>query len=425
MLPSMALAGSTRGARRLARAMVVLFLAAAVGLALAPWVQNVPGNGRVIALAPLERQQSIGAPVEGRIVRWHVAEGSRVKLGDLVGEIADNDPEILQRLEGERGAVQMRLEQGRTRSSALKTRVEQLDLFRRNELQVGQNRLSAAEDNVKAATQVVRSAEASLVAAKQNIDRQQMLVKKGLVAVRGVELAQQDYARAAAEVDRANAALGGAVNEKLARESDLLKIESDFRSRIEDARATLASANSEIANAQAEMQRTQVRVSRQSRQQILAPRDGTILRLLAQPGSEILKGGDPVALFVPESASLVVELLVNGNDVPLIHAGDKARLQFEGWPAIQFSGWPSVAVGTFGGVVTLVDSTDNGEGLFRILVQPDLDDEPWPEARYLRQGVRANGWVLLKEVPLGFEIWRQFNGFPPTINPKPEADGKP
>jgi hypothetical protein len=103
--------------------------------------------------------------------------------------------------------------------------------------------------------------------------------------------------------------------------------------------------------------------------------------------------------------------------MPMVMAGAPVRLQFEGWPALQFSGWPSVAVGTFGGRVVLVDPTDNGRGRFRVLVEPDERDEPWPSNRFLRQGVRANGWVLLNVVPLGFELWRQFNGFPPVISP--------
>jgi hypothetical protein len=73
-------------------------------------------------------------------------------------------------------------------------------------------------------------------------------------------------------------------------------------------------------------------------------------------------------------------------------------------------------VGTFGGEVILIDATDDGTGRFRILVAPDSGDEAWPETRYLRQGVRANGWVLLQQVKLGFELWRRFNGFPPTTN---------
>jgi hypothetical protein len=96
------------------------------------------------------------------------------------------------------------------------------------------------------------------------------------------------------------------------------------------------------------------------------------------------------------------------------------RLVFEGFPGVQFAGWPSVAVGTFGGTVDLVDATDNGQGAFRVLVLPDESEDPWPGDPYLRQGVKVNGWVLLNQVPLWYEIWRKLNGFPPTI-----ADGPP
>jgi hypothetical protein len=100
------------------------------------------------------------------------------------------------------------------------------------------------------------------------------------------------------------------------------------------------------------------------------------------------------------------------------------RIQFEGWPAVQFSGWPSVAVGTFEGKVALVDAADDGEGRFRILVLPSPDAR-WPETRYLRQGVRAVGWVLLEEVSLGYELWRTFNGFPPASSKAPTVTRYP
>ncbi|MFO0946254.1 MAG: hypothetical protein U1D30_09950 [Planctomycetota bacterium] len=130
-------------------------------------------------------------------------------------------------------------------------------------------------------------------------------------------------------------------------------------------------------------------------------------------------------ILVPHTDEPAVGAVTDGIDAPLVNAvkdraSDKdgevrVRLQFEGWPAVQFAGWPSVAVGTFGGIVKLIDATDDGYGRFRILVVPDPQDQPWPNAKYLRQGVRTNGWVLLNQVPLGWEIWRQLNGFPPAI----------
>jgi hypothetical protein len=175
----------------------------------------------------------------------------------------------------------------------------------------------------------------------------------------------------------------------------------------------------ELASARLALQPVEVRLNRQSTQTIYAPVDGVIFRLDVQPGSAVVKTGDGIASIVPEVTQPVAELWIDGNDLPLVRQGSKVRLQFEGWPAIQFVGWPSVAVGTFGGVVKLVDSTDDGKGKFRVLVEQDPQDEPWPQSRYLRQGVKAKGWVLLNTVRLGFEVWRQFNGFPQAADYEP------
>ena len=160
-----------------------------------------------------------------------------------------------------------------------------------------------------------------------------------------------------------------------------------------------------------------------------------VFRVNVTEGS-FVKTSVPMCVIIPKSKQLVVEMWVDGNDMPLIrerqvdengqllHSGSPVRLQFEGWPAIQFVGWPSVAVGTFGGEVVFVDATDNGQGLFRVLVAPDPDVIPgkegmmidWPESPIMRQGVQAQGWVLLERVPLWYEVWRQLNGFPPALH---------
>jgi membrane fusion protein, adhesin transport system len=111
---------------------------------------------------------------------------------------------------------------------------------------------------------------------------------------------------------------------------------------------------------------------------------------------------------------------------------------------------PSAAVGTFGGKVEFVDRFDDGSGKFRIMVLPDerpfatpegpivdwlrkkltfpkVSQAPnphaWPGNAWLRQGVRAKGWIVLDRVSLGFEVWRQLNGFPPTVQ-RPESSNK-
>ena len=197
--------------------------------------------------------------------------------------------------------------------------------------------------------------------------------------------------------------------------SDQQKIGNDTGAAIDDARASRASAVGEAGAAEAELARIDVRLARQETMVVRAPAPGTVLRLSGGVGGEMVKAGDSLLVFVPDTEHRAVELWVDGVDIPLIAEGRRVRIQFEGWPAVQFTGWPSVAVGTFGGRVTLIDATDDGQGRFRIVVTPDLRDEPWPSGRYLRQGVRANGWVLLDQVTLGYELWRRFNGFPPVV----------
>ena len=72
-----------------------------------------------------------------------------------------------------------------------------------------------------------------------------------------------------------------------------------------------------------------------------------------------------------------------------------------------------------------MDAIDDGKNRFRIIIVPDEEairsgrDEPWPSLDQLRPGAEVNGWVLLDVVSVGFELWRQFNAFPPTVNRGP------
>jgi multidrug efflux pump subunit AcrA (membrane-fusion protein) len=189
----------------------------------------------------------------------------------------------------------------------------------------------------------------------------------------------------------------------------------------EQARIRVEELRSRVAEASAELTRTEVNISRQSMQIVRAPRDGVILRVTAGDAATFINAGDIVATFVPDNAERAVELFVDGRDIALIRPGAKVRLQFEGWPVVQFSGWPSVAIGTFGGVVTAVDPSASTAGRFRVLVSEDTDDpHRWPDQDFVRFGSNARGWILLETVPVGYELWRQLNNFPPNF---PSGDG--
>jgi multidrug efflux pump subunit AcrA (membrane-fusion protein) len=306
-----------------------------LSMALLPWQQSAFGTGKVVAYVPSERSQTIDAPVDGRISKWHVLEGAQVKQGDPLVNVSDIDPQIMDRLRDELSASQARL----------------------------------------------RSLESALAASKSNLERQRSLFEQGLSSKRAVELAE-------IEANRLMADRGAAAGE---------------------------------------VARMQVRLSRQGAQTVVAPRDGIIQRILVPEGGPVFKTGDTLGILIPQTDQRAIEVWISGNDVPLVYPGRKARIQFEGWPAVQFSGWPSVAVGTFAGKVAFVDPLDNGEGRFRVLIVPDDSadsTDQWPSSLYLRQGVRANAWVLLDTVRVGYELWRQFNGFPPSQKSSPNAQGE-
>jgi hypothetical protein len=107
----------------------------------------------------------------------------------------------------------------------------------------------------------------------------------------------------------------------------------------------------------------------------------------------------------------------------LVTTGHPVRLLFEGWPAVQFVGLPGVSRGTFGGKVAFIDPTDDGKGKFRVVVVPDDEDAPWPDADHLRQGNRAKGLIVLRRVTAGYELWRRINAFP--LPPEVEKGDKP
>ena len=402
----MSLTGSTRFIHIFSRVLILLFAVAVIILLIVPWRQFVKGTGKVIAFDPLDRQVSVEAQVSGRIKVLSVVEGQKVKKGEVIAEIEDNDPNLLQNLESQRIAAESKIEFAKSKVEAYLSEIEQLELGKVQAIEVAEQKIEVAD--VKAKT------------AQLEFDRIMALFEKGLASRRDKEQTTLKRDTSAAELLSARASLG--------------KTATEFDSKISSKRTSLESAKGEVALAEKGLADAVSKVSKSDRQTILAPRDGVVLQVPVTEGS-YLKPGSPICSIVPETDERFVEVWVDGNDVALIEprkeengvvtAGSPVRLAFEGWPAMQVVGWPQRAVGTFGGEVMFIDATDDGEGRFRVVIAPTVDkvdrgdgkgvvDSSWPTdgERWLRQGVATKAWIMLDEVPLWFELWRQLNGFP-------------
>jgi len=457
-LPSLQLARTPQATRRLARGLAVLFCLLVPVLLLAPWTQTVHGTGRAIAFNPVQRPQFLVSPIEGRVKKWHVVEGDKVRAGQLVAELVDNDPRMLERLREQESLALLRMTLADGRVSDQRNRLRFVTDEREILLDEAQARTDQAQAQLLQFLQEIERAKADFVREEQSYARLDRLNRSKVgevVAKDQVEEAFRRFELARAQVPLVEARVK--FGQKVLDAAALQKQALDKRTQASIAAEALAlkSAESEQASVRQQYNTIKITVERQQSQFIQASADGTIFRLLAnaEAGGQLVRPGERLAVLVPDikptpsfapSAEqafaaaiggpaagmvaaltpgnypgIVAELHIDGNDLPLVRKGDRTLVQFEGWAAVQFAAYPEAAAGTFEGLVYLVDPTSDDRGQFRILVEP-APGANWPEEEYLRQGVRAQGWVLVKEVSLGYELWRQLNGFPPAREVKPK-----
>ncbi len=421
----------TRGFRKVSLFLLLLLAVIISCLILVPWQQSISGVGRVAVFSPMDRPQSIEAPFNARINHWQVREGQRVKSGQVLLTVSEIDPKYLdpdqlERLEMQRDALLARRDAAQARIASLQSQASYLQRSRSAAVPSARAKTLQALNKIDAAQQALTAARQNQTTAELNLTRIRELHQRGLRSTRDLELAEQSQVEAATRVDQAIASLEVARQDQNVAGFDQVKVNADTAATLSSAQAaianayeTLASTNSDLAKLEVEIQNLRQRVSQRN---IRAPRDGIVVRILQAGPGETVSEGDVLASLVPEKADQAVELLISDNDAPLVSVGRPVRLQFSGWPALQFSGWPAVAVGTFAGRVKVIDAVDDGTSRYRVWVEPDFEairagkEQAWPSSQYLRPGSEAVGWIMLDNVPLWFEMWRQFNAFPPTVS---------
>lgn len=433
-LHSLELIKTPHAMRPIAVALIVLALLLALALVFTPWQQSITGYGRVIVFSPMDRPQNIEAQIPGRLVRWNIVEGQMVKAGEIIGEIEDIDSKFLdqdqlKRLKLQRDYMQSGLAETISRESALHGQFNDMEKSRNLAIPVAVQRKSQAEDRLRAAEQNLEQAQQAVATAELNLKRLQELYEKGLRSKRDLELAELDLVTAKTRLESQRAGLDVASKDLQVAELDKDRVVNDTSAQLRSLQASQASVRETIAKSNGDLQKLQVDIGnlaqRLDQRLIKATRDGRVVRVAAVGQGKTVKAGDLLAVLAPTTNDQAVELWLSGYDAPLASVGRPVRLNFAGWPAVQFVGWPSIAVGTFAGKIKVIDAIDDGKNRFRIIVEPDSEairsgkEVPWPTLNQLRPGAETNGWVMLDTVSLGFELWRQFNAFPPTVDRGP------
>lgn len=396
-----------------------------------PWTQNIRVNGYVGTLNPDQKPQTVNSIIGGKIVKWFVREGDYVRKGDTIVEISEVKMEYFdtnlignytQQIDSKKDAIRSYEE----KVTALESRIKAVT-------EIGSIKISQSKNYYRQAKLKVQSDSIDLVAAQTDFNiskvqftRLEELYKQGLKSL--TDLEQRKL-----KLQQAEAKLLSAQNKYLTSQNQLLNADVEISSQSNQYTDNISKAESErletlskLFEARAEVTKMENMLDnyefRSGLYIITAPQNGFVARSSKSGLGEIIKEGDEVITIAPAEYEPAVEMYINPMDIPLMKKGQKVRVIFDGWPSIIFAGWPNLSVGTFGGVIVGMDYSISNNGKFRLLISPDKSDMPWPSV--LRIGSGAIGMILLNDVPIWYETWRQFNGFPPDFYTKEEKNRK-
>jgi membrane fusion protein, adhesin transport system len=401
---------------------IVLFL---------PWTQSVSAKGKVTTLSAASRPQSIHSVLGGSIEKWYVREGDLVKKGDTIAFLSEIKTDYFDPNIAERGNMQLKSKEASAnayeqKADALNRQIKILDNILTLKLAQTQNKYKQVLLKTTADSIDLQNAVANYTVAQQQYTRQAELYKQGLKSL--VELEQRELkvqetlAKKIAQENKLLVTRNEGINIKI----DLDGLRNENIEKVAKSQSDRFSALSGLYDAQSSISKLQTQATnyaiRAGMYYILAPQDGYITKLYKTGVREIVKEGDEVLIFTPHATDLAIDMYVSPIDAPLIQKGQIVRFVFDGYPAFVVSGWQAANTGTFGGKVLAIDKQLSENGKFRVLVVPDTTDRPWPPS--LRIGGGAQSLALLNNVPIWYEFWRQFNGFPPNFYEEEEQSAE-
>ncbi|MBD1398010.1 HlyD family efflux transporter periplasmic adaptor subunit [Pontibacter sp. JH31] len=405
---------------------IVLFLILCLFL---PWTQNIASRGTLTALNPQDRPQTVQSTIAGRIERWYVQEGQLVQKGDTIVSLSEVkekyfDPQLLDRLNEQVEAKEGAVEATEAKAVALENQIKALREGLKFSLAKGRNKIEQTRLKVQSDSMDVVAQRMEVEIAQNQFTRQEALYAQGLKSLTELETRRLKLQEAQAKLLAIQNKLASSRAELLNAYTELNSLQAEYGDKLAKAESELSSNRAYLYSTMGETSKLRSEYSgtleRSRFYQVVAPQTGYLVRTLRAGIGENIKEGEAIATIMPDDPKLAVELYVQPMDLPLLYRGAPVRLQFDGWPALVFSGWPNLGFGTFGGKVAVIDNTATN-GLYRMLVVQDPEQEEWPEA--IRIGSGVQGWAMLNTVPIWYELWRQLNGFPPDYTGDLPVDG--
>ena len=387
-----------------------------------PWTQNINTSGVVTTQFQEQRPQQINSIIPGKIIKWWVKEGDFVQKGDTIVELADTkddylDPRLIERTNDQLIAKKQKVEFYDNKITNINGQLIAIEAgFKLKESSIN-NKIQQLERKILIDSAELAAANIDLQVGTNQFNRAGKMLNDGIISLVDYEKRTQSFNKATAGFQEKQQKFLNTKQDVLIARIDLNSLKQDVNDKLFKLKGDIANSNTEKSTVIAEVAKNENELSnyriRGSQKWLLAPQTGQIIKAKKAGINEIVKEGEMIVEIVPNSFLYAVELFVKPMDLALINKGQDVRLQFDGYPAIVFSGWPNSSYGTFAGKISAIETNRNENGQFRVLIIPDEKDKRWPTN--LKIGTGAQGFALLNDVPIWYELWRQLNGFPPDF----------
>ena len=387
-----------------------------------PWTQNINTSGIVTTQFQEQRPQQINSIIPGKIIKWWVKEGDFVQKGDTIVELADTkddylDPRLIERTNDQLIAKKQKVDFYDSKITNIKGQIVAIEEgFKLKESAI-RNKIQQLERNILIDSAELSAAKIDLEVGTNQYNRAGKMLNDGIISLVDYERRTQSFNKAKAGFQEKQQKFLNTKQDVLIARIELNTLKQDVNDKLFKLKGDIANSNTEKSTVIAEVAKNENELSnyriRGGQKWLVAPQTGQIIKAKKAGINEIVKEGEMIVEIVPNSFKYAVELFVKPMDLALINKGQDVRLQFDGYPAIVFSGWPNSSYGTFAGKISAIETNRNENGQFRVLIIPDMTEKNWPSN--LKIGTGAQGFALLNDVPIWYELWRQLNGFPPDF----------
>ena len=379
-----------------------------------PWQQTVRGEGTLVAYDPTQRDYQVVATMAGVIDKFYVKENEFVTKGTKLFSMVDLDQKYLEKLTDIQNSSKSKLKNTENQIQNFKIQKENLLKYKSVGLGVYKERLQQIQNKIKSLKFQKVSLKKNREVLDLNLQRIQALYQEGIESKQNFETSQNKYVKSHADLKKIDIDIQVQKNNITILQQEKKQFSTDTDNKIKTLEHSILLGRNSATTLSQDLQRQSVNIARYKRGEVVAQKDGYVVRILQNDKNRFIKKGEPIIYFSPKVTTRAVMLKVSGFNMPLIKENLKARIMFYGWPALQISGWPKIKYGTFGGIIKTVESTSHEKGFYYAQILQD-PKEPWPKSDILRVGTQATVWVRLSTVPIWYQLWRLMNALPPKM----------